>query len=250
MAASTTAVDLSRYPRPNVAIDVAVLTAVPATDGSDLGSLQVLVLPSPVGRGWVLPGRFLREEQRIAECVADALRVKAGLSGFDSEPRLLRVFDEPGRDPRGWTLSIGHSLALPHARLAGAEGRLVPVNTKGQLPRSIPLDFDHDVIVPEAAAAMRRRYEVSPDPDGLLEGTFTMTGLRLVHEAVLGERLLRDTFRRRMEPGLVPLTDSRGERVMRSDGGRPAQVYARGDAVDSPAAIERLRLRRVRQGRR
>jgi hypothetical protein len=157
------------------------------------------------------------------------------------------VFDDPHRDPRAWTLSLAHSLTLPYRQLSEAKGRLVSITANGELEAGEPLLFDHNAIVSAAAAGIRERYERLPDPDGLFKEFFTMAELRGVHEAVLGEHLLKDTFRRRMEPNLQPATQPDGSPVLRSDGGRPAQVYVRNqDVPPSPAAQRRLLLPRAR----
>lgn len=240
--------DLTAYPRPNVAVDVAVLTALPRrTSGESPGSLAVLVEDrgtAPHGRA--LPGRFLRERQTLTECVADVLRIKAGLEDVRAAPRLVRVFDDPDRDPRAWSLSLAHALVLPYERLNGAAGRLLGIAPDGALQSGDSLLFGHDTIVREAAATIRERYERLPDPDGLLDYPFTMAELRSVHEAVLGEHLLKDTFRRRMEPNLEPLIETNSVPVLRSDGGRPAQVYVRNqDRELSLASQRRLLLPRA-----
>lgn len=242
MASRAAGADLSRYPRPNVAIDVAVLTARPAASPTnEPGELLLLVEErESAPLGFVLPGRFLRPRETVADCVRTALAEKANLD-VPGEPRLLRVFDDPDRDARGWTLSIGHYLTLPWSTAERAEGRWVPVRADGSVPRSTRLLFDHALIAREAVRDLRQRYEAAPDPGGMLTGKFTMTDLRLLHETVLGEKLLRDTFKRRMEPDLVKV-----DGATRSDGGRPAQLYVHGDAPDSPVALSRLRLPRPR----
>ena len=219
-------VDLTRFPRPNVAVDVAVLTVLPSpTPKSTPGRLAVLVEErSAEPAGHVLPGRFLRQTETIADCVRTALRDKVGLDPGTAEPHLLRVFDTPGRDPRGWTLSLAHALVLPPGRLEGARGALVPVNLDGALRRGVRLLFDHEQIVREAAAEMRERYELSPDPDGVIDGPFTLADLKIAHEAVLGELLARDTFRRRMSPQLQAHLDE-GSQSTRTAGGRPARLW-------------------------
>jgi 8-oxo-dGTP diphosphatase len=240
--------DLTAYPRPNVAVDVAVLTALlrRTSDGGP-GTLAVLVEDrdaAPPGRA--LPGRFLRERQTLTECVADVLRIKAGLEDVRVEPRLIKVFDDPTRDPRAWTLSLAHALVLPAQRLEGATGQLEGIALDGGLQSGESLLFDHDAIVREAAATMRERYELLPDPDSLLDDPFTIAQLRTVHEAVLGEHLLKDTFRRRMEPNLQPVIEPEGRPMLRSDGGRPAQVYVRSqDRELSPTAQRQLLLPRA-----
>lgn len=60
---------------------------------------------------------------------------------------------------------------------------VVPVRA---LPR---LAFDHDRIVAFAVEDLRARYREHPDPSGLLEERFTLSQLRGVPEAVLGEEL-------------------------------------------------------------
>lgn len=235
--------DLTVYPRPNVAVDIAVLTVIPRRDGEGHGALAVLVdRQRGSSSGRALPGRFLREGQTVTEAIADVLRLKVGLEGVRVTPRLLRVFDAAGRDPRGWTLSLAHSATLTPGCVEQGTGELVGIGPSGELESGETLLFDHDAIVQAAAAAMRDRYERVADPDGLLEHPFTVAELRAVHEAVLGERLLKDTFRRRMEPLLRPVTGSDGERVLRSDGGRPAQLYVRDPDRDLFAPAERRLL--------
>jgi len=235
--------DLARYPRPSVSVDLAILTVVRQPGSDEPGSLAVFVQePGSEALGRALPGRFLREGQTVAQAVADVLRVKAGLKEVRPVPRLLRVFDDPGRDPRGWTLSLAHSLVLPPGRVETARGNLIKVTSAGELEGKETLLFDHDLIVTEATAAMRERYEHSPDPDWLLERPFTIAELRSVHESVIGERLLKDTFRRRMEPQLRPFTDADDQPVLRSDGGRPAQVYVRPQELELNASARRRLL--------
>jgi hypothetical protein len=51
-----------------------------------------------------------------------------------------------------------------------------------------------------------------------------------------------DTFRRRMEPQLRPLTEPNSQPVLRSDGGRPAQVFVRAEEPELNAAARRRLL--------
>lgn len=232
---------LSSFPRPNVAVDIAVLTVLPMT-GSDASDSRLAVLvedrdDSP--RGLALPGRFLRERQTIEDAVADALRVKAGLTNLRGAPRLLRVFDDPTRDPRAWTLSLAHAVAVPFDRLDGATGQFVLVDTEGAPQTSQALLFDHDIIVREAAASMRERYELAPDPDGLLAGPYTLAELRSLHEGVLGQPLRKDTFNRRMIDQLEPQVEPDGSPMLRSRGGRPAQIYVRKSPREVLATAQR-----------
>jgi hypothetical protein len=85
------------------------------------------------------------------------------------------------------------------------------------------LPFDHESIVRLAVDDLRRRYRERPDPARFLPEPFTLLQLRRVHEAVLGHRLQKDTFRRMVAPFL----HSMGA-VARGDVGRPAVLYRPG----------------------
>jgi 8-oxo-dGTP diphosphatase len=232
--------DLTAYPRPNVAVDLALLTVLPP-QGRVRGTLGVLVQERTVApRGRALPGRFLRERQTVQQGVADLLRLELDLAPFSVLPGLVRIFDDPDRDERAWTISLAHAVSRPYAKVSGARGEFVPVDRNGDLVTGETLLFDHDTIVSEAATALRDRYELRPDPDHLLGHGVTLGELRNLHEAVLGEPLLRDTFNRRMGEHLRPTAETR------TAGGRPATVYVRAadrDVTDS----ERRRLQLPRK---
>jgi ADP-ribose pyrophosphatase YjhB (NUDIX family) len=167
---------------------------------------------------WALPGTFLHPGERLMDAVLRSLREKAGVTGL--APRQLHVFDDPDRDDRGWVLSAAHVDVVPFRRLAplveGDGGRLVPTSAPGPLP------YDHAKIIDLAVRHLRLRYEGAPDPDRLLGTSFTLRELRLVHEAVAGHALQKDTFRRRMEPLLVATG-----RMSAGTRGRPAELFRR-----------------------
>ncbi|WP_111721109.1 NUDIX domain-containing protein [Homoserinimonas sp. OAct 916] len=200
---------LTDYPRPSVAVDTAVLAVIP--DKETLGVLLVRT-----GDGWRLPGTFLHEGERLADAVLRSLRVKAGVSGL--APTQLHVFDDPSRDDRGWVLSVAHVDAVPWSRLTIDESlaRVTSVTEVRELP------YGHNQIIDLAVGSLRERYRASPDPAHLLEPPFTLRQLQQLHEAVAGEPLMRDTFRRTMEPELSPI----GEFAIGTVG-KPARLFTR-----------------------
>lgn len=200
------------YPRPSVAVDAAVLT-VPVE-----GSLSVLQVRDAVAGDWRLPGTFVHEGERLADAVLRSLREKAGVTGL--APQQLRVFDEPGRDDRGWVMSVAHFDVVPFPSLPSgldeSRVRLVPVTA------ATGMVHGHDDIVAVAVDRLRADYAGAPDPWGLVAEPFTMTELRRVHEAVAGRALLPDSFRRAMAPMLVAAEGKRAEGP-----GKPAGVWRR-----------------------
>ncbi|HJE50376.1 MAG TPA: NUDIX domain-containing protein [Tessaracoccus flavescens] len=205
---------LTDYPRPSVAVDVALLTVAPHT------GLSVLLIKRE-GRhlhdAWQLPGTFLHEGETLADAAARALRVKVGVDGFD--PLQLEVLDAPGRDDRGWVLSVAHLDVVPFDRLDVLirDGiRLEPVRAVQGLA------FDHDRIVELAVGQLRREYAHVPDPRLLLGEEFTLLELQRLHEAVAGEALPKDTFRRSMQAQLTDLGRTQPGVV-----GKPARLFGR-----------------------
>ena len=199
---------LEDYPRPSVAVDTATLTVHD-------GQLCVLLVRDESGDER-LPGTFLYPDETLRDAALRALRDKTGVRGLS--PRQLLVFDNPKRDDRGWVLSVAHLDAVRADQIFLTDRtRLVGVD---DLP---PLAYDHDAIVGRAAAQFRAGYRREPDPWHLLppsaEG-FTIRDLRLLHEQVLGERLVADTFRRAMLPGLKPTGQ-----IRRGARGKPAELY-------------------------
>jgi 8-oxo-dGTP diphosphatase len=128
--------------RPMLTVDVVVLTEAPVP------SLLLVQREHPPFAGeWALPGGFVEEGERVVDAARRELAEETGLEV--GSLRLLGVYDTPGRDPRGWTVSVVH-LATVQAEepVSGADdardARWFHVDT---LPK---LAFDHPVIVSDA----------------------------------------------------------------------------------------------------
>lgn len=234
----TDGADLTRYPHPHVAVDIAVLTVLP-----DARSLGVLVLTDSRTGRLVLPGRFIREGRTVEQTVDEVLLKKCDLAPRTVRPRLLAVFSDPSRDSRAWTMSVAHVVALPTGEVADRLGDFERVDLAGRLASRRTFAYDHADIVRAAATDLRDRYETVPDPEGLLDGPFTLSELRHVHESVLGERLSKDTFKRRMLRYLEEAVGDGGVRQVRRTAGRPAQLY--GKRPEHQVGTPRWRLPRA-----
>lgn len=204
------------FPRPTVAVDTAILTW-----DADRGLLVVEMWRQDVEK-WSLPGGFLHKGETLAQTVERCLREKVGVEGI--RPRQLHVFDDPDRDHRDWVLSVAHVAVVRPDQLhslgtgGAARTRLAPVDRPGELA------WDHPEIVRLAKNDIRRRYQEAPDPERLLGPRFTLRELRQVHEAVAGQAIHRDRFRRAMEnhvAGTGTMQESTGTR------GRPAELFRR-----------------------
>ena len=207
---------IHNYRRPIVAVDIALLTVDP-----ERGLVVAQMLREDSGK-WALPGTFVRDGETLAVAVERCLRDKLGVEGI--RPRQLQVFDDPNRDERDWVISVAHVAVVRPEQLralgTGRAGqtRLAPVDRPGEMA------WDHPEIVRLAKNEVRDRYAAGADPDRLLGPRFTLRELRRVHEAVAGEDLGRDRFRRSMEnriEGTGDLEEHTGAR------GRPAELFRR-----------------------
>ena len=134
------------YPRPMLTVDVVVFAGAET-------SRRVLLIQrgNPPFRGrWALPGGFVEEGEQVFEAAPRELAEETGLRLGDL--RLLGVYDTPGRDPRGWTVSVVYFANLPdEATVAGADDAS---DARWFGADSLPeLAFDHEVILADALAA-------------------------------------------------------------------------------------------------
>lgn len=138
-----------RWPRPALTVDVAVLVRE-----APLRVLLIQRAEPPFQGEWALPGGFVEEGEIVAAAAARELAEETAIEAEDL--LLLGVYSAPGRDPRGWTVSIAYVLELD--RELAAEGRDDAAAARwfrvDELP---PLAFDHAQIVSEAIEAVGSR---------------------------------------------------------------------------------------------
>ena len=87
------------YPRPGLTVDIAVVTAEPRP--------RVLLIErkyEPFAGYWALPGGFVDQGERLEEAAQRELGEETGVRGLALEQ--IGAFGDPGRDPRGWTVSV------------------------------------------------------------------------------------------------------------------------------------------------
>lgn len=188
------------------------------------GALDVLLvrrgIPPFLGR-WAIPGGFVLEEESVEGAARRELREETGVSDVYLEQ--LYTFGDPGRDPRGRVVTVAYFalIAADRAPLkAGtdaADARWFPM---AKLP---PLAFDHRRILDYALERLRNKLEYTTVGFQLLPRRFTLTELQRVYEAILGRRLDKRNFRRKMDllGILKPAPGWRREGLR-----RPARLYA------------------------
>lgn len=133
-----------QYPRPALTADAIIIS-----HDAD-GNCVVLLVKrgnEPFAGRWAFPGGFVNEGERAIEAAARELDEETGV--HLETPDLLAeigVYDTPGRDPRGWTVSVAFCTEIPGMPLAqgGDDAADAQWHRVDNLP---PLAFDHDKIM-------------------------------------------------------------------------------------------------------
>lgn len=186
------------YPRPALTTDCVIF----GFDGREMRVLLIERGLEPYRGHWALPGGFMRPGETVEQCARRELREETGLG--DIWLRQVGVYSRPGRDPRGWVVSVAFLALVPSHEVrpqAGDDAATTAWFDADQLP---PLAFDHADIVAEAARQLRRELRVGTAMFHMLGDTFTMTQLRHLAEWGAAQRMDRRNFERRMlSTGLV-----------------------------------------------
>jgi len=107
----------------------------------------------PYDGHWALPGGYVNENEPLLTAAQRELKEETGLE--IKRLQQLQAFGAPGRDPRGWTVTIAfiaHVSAANLKPIAAAAANWYPLE---DLPK---LAFDHDKII---TAARRIRDQPS-----------------------------------------------------------------------------------------
>ena len=138
------------YPRPALTVDVALVRGSEA----DREVLLIQRAADPFEGSWALPGGFVDENEPLEEAARRELAEETGLTDVGRLTQ-LGTYGDPGRDPRGWTVSVVFFARLeaggPEVRGGddAADARWFAV---WDLPQ---LAFDHDRIVEDALKLAR-----------------------------------------------------------------------------------------------
>lgn len=165
---------------------------------------------------WALPGGYVHEDKddHAGAAAARVLLNKAGVVSPYLEE--YGTFSGPGRDPRGWSLTVVYYALVP-ANVLGDATNLFEVAKLPALP------FDHAQIIASVVARVRNKAAYSSLPVFLCGEEFTVPELHAVYQAVLAEPLNLPNFRRKLDDlGIleeVPGATRLGGR------NRPAQLY-------------------------
>ncbi len=146
------------YERPAVTVDAVVIARHP--EGPRV--LLIKRRNPPFAGRWALPGGFVEPNEPLEAAARRELQEETGATPAHLEQ--LYTFGDPGRDPRGWTISVAYLALLEPGDLerwrleAGSDAREVGWFDLYDPP---PLAFDHAQIVARAAARLTEQEQTA-----------------------------------------------------------------------------------------
>jgi 8-oxo-dGTP diphosphatase len=149
--------DPKRRERPSVTVDVVLLA--PMGDGLEV--LLVKRSKPPFEGCWALPGGFVEPHEALEAAARRELLEETGAEPLRLEQ--LHTFGDPGRDPRGWTVSVAY---LAFLRREEADTWQLQPGSDAQdvgwfdLYNPPPLAFDHAEILAVAAHRLADRGDL------------------------------------------------------------------------------------------
>ncbi|GEJ43946.1 MULTISPECIES: NUDIX domain-containing protein [unclassified Chryseobacterium] len=178
--------DYSQYPKHLVAVDCIIF----GFDGENLKILLVKRNFEPQMGEWSLMGGFIGSDETSDEAANRVLYTLTGLENIYLEQ--LKCYTEINREPTARIMSISY-YALINIE------KDIQINEQYsakwvELQKAPELIFDHNKMVKDAVARLRRRASTGPIGFELLPEKFTMKDLQNLYEAIFDEKFDKRNF--------------------------------------------------------
>lgn len=194
----------------NIAIDAVIF-------GFHDNQLKVLLIEYKRTRLFALPGGFIKEKEDLNTAAMRVASERTGLDDiyleqfyvfgdyarYDPMPfkTIMQVNNMPKNDNH-WLLqrfiSVGYYALVDFAKVAPKPAAIFDSCTWYDLTNMPVLIQDHTQIVKKALEALRANLDYKLIGFNLLPQDFTMGDLQKLYETILGKKLLRPAFQRKM----------------------------------------------------
>ncbi|MBI2093433.1 MAG: NUDIX hydrolase [Candidatus Omnitrophica bacterium] len=200
----------------SIAVDVALFTI-------QAGILKVLLVKrenAPYRGMWALPGGMVGPEESVDAAALRELHEETSIGNIYLEQ--LYTFGEINRDPRGRVITVAYYALVNWQQVQLKAYQRVSEANWFAVKRLPDLAFDHRRIIDYALERLRNKINYTTVAFQLLSREFTLTQLQSSYEVIIGTRLDKRNFRRKMlQLGILKAT-----RQFHANGRqRPARLY-------------------------
>lgn len=186
---------------------------------------------------WGLPGGFidLEKDQSLEDTVIRKLKEKTGV--IPPYVEQLATIGNSRRDKRGWSVTVCYTALLAHQDCRTSISSVSDAEwVKLDALESMDLAFDHGELIRLGKERLKQKALYSIVPAYALPEKFTLPQLQHLHELLIGKKIQKKSFRRRIEQAdLLIETDEKY-----SEGGRPATLYKMKDSSGNYTFIRNL----------
>lgn len=197
--------------------------------GFHAGELRILLLKMKNQEQLALPGGFMMQQESLEEAAIRTLEERTGLGNIFLQQ--FHVFSDPTRSDAGDRQEVLKKMGMHPTKLAWFAQRFISVGFYAlvEFSRVDPkpdalsescrwysleergkLILDHDRILDTALATLRTQLNYQPIGYNLLPRKFTMPELQKLYETILGKKLDRRNFQRKMlSYGILNILDEK-----------------------------------------
>lgn len=180
------------YERPALTVDVVIYTI----KDNELKVLLIQRNTDPYKDMWAIPGGFVLKGETLEKAAIRELQEETGVKDIYLEQ--LYSFGDPGRDPRGWVVTVAYFALISSENIkiqADTDAKDVKWFSVYDLPK---LAFDHDKILKLSLERLRSKLEYANVGFQLLPKKFTLTALQKVYEVILNKTMDKRNFRKKI----------------------------------------------------
>lgn len=212
--------DSTIYKKMSVAVDILIFTV----QDKHLEVLLVKRDEFPYKDCLALPGSFVGERESLEEAVARCLQEEIGITDIYTEQ--LYTWGDVERDPRLRVLSVSYvalvnkSKCNPKAckRVNDVVWKEVSMEALNGVKEQMA--FDHAKIIQCGLERLRGKIEYTPVIFHMLEEEFTLPQLQSVYEIILGKKLYKANFRKK----IMDFVEETGN-IQTGEANRPSKYY-------------------------
>jgi 8-oxo-dGTP diphosphatase len=167
--------------------------------GYNKGKIQVLLIErnaEPFKGSWALPGDLVSLDLDLKDAASSVLKSLTGLDSVFLEQ--FRTFGKANRHPAGRVTTVGYYALINSENyhpIASSWAKSTDWFDINNLPE---LAFDHQAILEYGIETLKRRVRYRPIGFELLPEKFTLKELQDLYEALLGYKLDKPNFRKKI----------------------------------------------------